>query len=184
MTKSRMRSTFSSISFETCSPVLVSYSGQPSRSSTRFKPSCLATTPLGSARTPSHGIPVRRLGSSLTPVTIDAPRSTGALKVSESVYTRPPTRSRASRTTTSQPCRRSIVAAARPAGPAPITIVGRASTRAGRDGISAIVIVSPASSASSSTSANSLGLAKNFSIVSRMTGLNSFNPTPMRASSL
>ena len=62
--------------------------------------------------------------SAAHPVMMDAPMSTGTDRDELSVCTRPPTRSRASRTTQACPCDVSMRAAARPAGPAPTMITG------------------------------------------------------------
>ena len=117
-------STLASNSSLTSSPVTPSYSGSLFPSVLSPKPSCAAIVADGSARTPSHGNPVRRLASAAHPVMMDAPMSTGTDRDELSVCTRPPTRSRASRTTQACPCDASMRAAARPAGPAPTMITG------------------------------------------------------------
>ena len=65
-----------------------------------------------------------------------------------------------------------------------MTMVGRASVNAGRGGISAIVTAESSEPTPAPPSSNAAGLAKNFSIVSRITGLNSFSDIPIRSSSL
>mmetsp|Transcript_7674 Transcript_7674/g.30322 ORF Transcript_7674/g.30322 Transcript_7674/m.30322 type:complete len:430 (+) Transcript_7674:2370-3659(+) len=117
-------STLASNSSLTSSPVTPSYSGSLLPSVLSPKPSCAAIVADGSARTPSHGCPVRRFASGAHPVMMDAPMSTGTDRDEPSVCTRPPTRSRASRTTQACPCDASMRAADRPAGPAPTTITG------------------------------------------------------------
>ena len=118
------RSTRASSSSLTSSPVTPSYSGSLLPSVFSARPSCAAIVADGSARTPSHGRPVRRFASGSHPVMMLAPMSTGTDNELRSVCTRPPTRSRASSTMHATPCDVTMRAAARPAGPAPTTTTG------------------------------------------------------------
>mmetsp|Transcript_7008 Transcript_7008/g.28872 ORF Transcript_7008/g.28872 Transcript_7008/m.28872 type:complete len:458 (-) Transcript_7008:560-1933(-) len=129
MSTSRAFSARASASPETFSPVFPSKRGKSSRNACVSNRNCRAVAKLGSARTPSQGLAVRRRGSAAVPVTMDAPKSIGTERGFSFVFgahvnTRPPTRSRASSTITSWPSARTARAAARPAGPAPTTITG------------------------------------------------------------
>mmetsp|Transcript_29695 Transcript_29695/g.74218 ORF Transcript_29695/g.74218 Transcript_29695/m.74218 type:complete len:549 (-) Transcript_29695:345-1991(-) len=121
---SRTRSTRASVTRSTACPVTPSYRGSVSPSACSSRPSCCATTAEGSARMPRHGRPVRRVGLAPVPVMMEAPMSTGTENESASVCTRPPTRPRASSTITACPWCATMRAAARPAGPAPMTTTG------------------------------------------------------------
>ena len=122
--KSLNFSILASFSPTTKLPSLPSYKGHPGRNSTSFKSICELTSAEGSARIPNHGIPVLAFGFGSVPVTMEAPKSTGAENVSLSVHTRPPTRSLASKTITGTFLDFNWFAHAKPDGPAPMIITG------------------------------------------------------------
>ena len=122
--KSLNFSILASFSPATKLPSLPSYKGHPGRNSTSFKSICELTSAEGSARIPNHGIPVLAFGFGSVPVTMEAPKSTGAENVSLSVHTRPPTRSLASKTITGTFLDFNWFAHAKPDGPAPMIITG------------------------------------------------------------
>ena len=173
------RSTRASSSSLTSSPVTPSYSGSLLPSVFSARPSCAAIVADGSARTPSHGRPVRRFASGSHPVMILAPMSTGTDNELRSVCTRPPTRSRASSTMHWTPCDVTMRAAARPAGPAPTTTTGLVGLgRAASIALAALATAAFALATSAAFSAASLSLSS-FAPTSLYLSGSSRNPVTM-----